>query len=444
MSWLGPSRVGILDRAWLSELGARAWNRNTRPADYALLVIVGLLLTVGMMMIYSVSVGPNLQGGRANPFSLVERHALLLIVGVALMIIVSRLDYRLFSRQSIVVPLMVVTVVLLFALLIFGSAVEGARRWLLGSSVQPGELAKLVTIIYAAAWLSSKGKKLRDFFYGLVPFSILVGIVAGLIVLQPNLSTALIIASVAFVMFFVAGADLKQFISAAGLGGAAAFCIITQSPHAIQRLNTLWVDPTATLSDSSWQVSQTLTALASGGIFGKGLGTGGGQYGYVPLAHSDGIFAILGEETGLIGTYLVVALFVALAHRGVQIAQRAPDDFGRILAAGITFWLTLQAFVNIGVVTQLIPTTGQPLPFISFGGSALLTALVGVGLLWAISRAKPQPPVVRSVPIVPGAPRGEKEKHATVSYGGRYGRARLSTRRRAATPRRHSQARIDE
>ncbi|MDL1898379.1 cell division protein FtsW, partial [Anaerolineae bacterium CFX7] len=407
---------------------------------------------IGVMMIYSVSVGPNLQTGDADPFSLVERHVTMLALGLCMLLICSRLEYHFWQRAA--VWLMLGTLALLVALLLFGEGVQGAKRWLLGPSIQPGEIAKLVMIIYVpsiqpgeiaklvmiiyvAAWLSSKGKKLRNPMYGLIPFSILVGIVAGLIILQPNYSTAFLIVGVAFTMFFVAGADLKQFIVSAVLAVTAAGFVISRSERAMARLWSLLTDPAKELNDGSWQIAQTLIALSSGGIFGKGLGTGGGQYGYVPLAHSDGIFAIWGEETGMFGAALLVGLFVVLAYRGFRIAQKAPDDFGRVLAAGITFWLVLQAFVNIGVVTQLIPFTGQPLPFISYGGSSLVMSLASVGILLSISRAMPKPPVVKSVPAV-GATLPVKEnlattkKNATRFYGGRNRRPRVSTRRRAA------------
>lgn len=432
--------------SWFHLLRTRLWTRaNTRPADYVLAIVVGLLALIGVMMVYSVSVGPNLQVGDADPFSLVERHFGMLVIGAGVLFILARLDYHLWMRYA--VPLMLATLALLVALLLFGHEENGARRWLVGPSVQPGEIAKLITVIYVAAWSASKGKKLKRLVYGLIPFSILIGFVAGLIILQPNYSTALLIAAVAFTMFFVAGADIKQFLGAGLFGGAVAGLVVTQSVRAMSRFSTLYVEPSKELTDGSWQIAQTLIALASGGLFGKGLGTGGGQYGYVPLAHSDGIFAIWGEETGLIGAVVLVVLFVALAYRGFRIARNAPDDFGRVLAAGITFWLVLQAFINIGVVTQLIPFTGQPLPFISYGGSSLVMCLASVGILLSISRALPKPPVVTSVPTVGGAPTQEKQlakKNATIRYGGGDGRSRIPPRRRTTTPRRGTRPESDD
>ncbi len=449
----------------------------TRP-DYVLMGIVGALVTIGLLTIYSVSFGPNLQAG-TDPLAFIERHLLWLIVGIAGVAVATRLDYHLLQRVA--VPLMLVTLLSLVAVLIFGKDVQGARRRIFESSIQPGEFAKIITVVYIATWLTSKGTKLRQIIYGLVPFSILVGLVAGLIALEPNYSTALLIALTAFAMFFVAGADLIQFGLSALIAGITAGVLFIQSPRAMDRIGLMWADVFKMSGDQGYQLRQMLIALASGGIFGKGLGTGGGQYGYVPVAHSDGIFAIWGEETGMVGTWLLVGLILLLAYRGFRIASKAPDDFGRVLAAGITLWLTFQAFVNIGVVTQLLPLTGQPLPFISYGGSALLTALGGVGILLSISRGKPVPVVVKSTPRVTSTPRAptaprapastratatprasesatrktksdeprgqaraSKQNNATFDYGWRDRRTRVSTVSRSTKPRRRPRTRTQD
>ncbi len=413
----------------------------TRP-DYLLMVVVGTLLTIGLFTIYSVSFGPNLQKG-SDPFSLVLKHGMWLAIGLVVLAVVMRLDYHLLQR--IAVPLMFFTLASLVGVLVFGKEELGARRWFLEGSFQPGELAKIATVIYIAAWVTSKGTKLRQFIYGLVPFSILVGLVAGLIALEPNYSTSLLIAVTAFAMFFVAGADLIQFALSVLIGGSTALLLITQSQRAMERISLVWTDVFKVPGDQFWQLEQMLIALASGGIFGKGLGTGGGQYGYVPLAHSDGIFAIWGEETGLVGTWLVLGLILALAYRGFRIASNAPDDFGRVLAAGVTFLLTFQAFVNIGVVAQLLPLTGQPLPFISYGGSSLVICLLGIGILLGISRGKAAPIVVKSTPRAVPAPQAtEKRVNASFDYGWRNRRPRVSAGSRSTKPRRRSRSRDTE
>lgn len=420
----------------------RSRGRDLARPDYLLMMVVATLLTIGLLIIYSVSFGPNVQSGD-NPFSLVEKHGFFLIVGVVALVVLMQMDYHLIQRVA--VPLMLVCLLSLVLVLFFGEENQGARRWFLGGSVQPGEFAKLITVVYIAAWVTSKGAKLRKITYGLIPFSILVGFVTGLIALEPNYSTAILIGVTAFAMFFVAGADLLQFTLSAFIGGLTAAGLISRSPRALERILLMMSDPFNLPVDQAWQLTQSLIALASGGIFGKGLGTGGGQYGYVPLAHSDGIFAIWGEETGLIGTWLLVGLILFLAYRGFRIASKAPDDFGRVLASGVTLWLTLQAFVNIGVVTQLIPFTGQPLPFISYGGSALVTALAGIGLLLGVSRGKPAPVVVKSKPQAATPPAStEKEKHASFDYGWGNRRPRLSTPGRSTKARRRPRARPDE
>jgi cell division protein FtsW len=431
----------------------------SRP-DYFLMVIVGALVTIGVLTIYSVSFGPNLANG-TDPFTLVEKQALWLFVGGIAMLVAMRLDYHWLQRLA--VPLMGLTVLSLVLVLFFGTEVLGARRWFLEGSFQPGELAKIATVIYIATWVTSKGTKLRQILYGLVPFSILVGVVAGLIALEPNYSTALLIALTAFAMFFIAGADVLQFGLSTLIGSLTAAGLISQSAHAMERISLLWTDVFKVPSDQVWQLEQTLIALASGGIFGKGLGTGGGQYGYVPLAHSDAIFAIWGEETGLVGTWILVGLVLALAYRGFRIASKAPDDFGRVLAAGITIWLTFQAFINIGVVTQLVPFTGQPLPFISYGGSSLVTALAGIGLLLSISRGKPVPVVVKSAPRAQSTPRGvesaprkaprragafdfrvSKQSHASIDNRRRDRGPRVPAVSRSTKPRRRPRRRDQE
>lgn len=416
----------------------RARGKEAKP-DYILLTLVGTLLTIGLLSIYSVSFGPNVQSGD-NPFGLVEKHAVFLVAGLALMIVLMYSDYHLLRRVA--VPLMLACLLGLVLVVFFGEENQGARRWFLGGSIQPGEFAKLITIIYIAAWVTSKGTKLRNLTYGLFPFAFLVGLVTGLIALEPNYSTAILIGMTAFAMFFIAGADLIQFTASIVIGGVTAAFLISRSARALDRILLMLSDPFKLPVDQAWQLTQSLIALASGGLVGKGLGTGGAQYGYVPLAHSDGIFAVWGEETGLVGTWLLLGLVLFLAYRGFRVASKAPDDFGRVLASGVTIWLTLQAFVNIGVVTQLIPFTGQPLPFISYGGSALITALAGIGLLLSVSRGKAAPVVIKSAPR-PAAPPppAEKEKHASFDNGWRNRRPRVSTVSRSTKPRRRPRAR---
>jgi cell division protein FtsW len=374
--------------------------------DYVLLGIVVSLLILGLIMVFSVTFPPRVQQGLPEPQRDFVKQAMYAVVGIVALIVFARIDYRLWGRGALL--LMGFTLFLLVAVL-FTAPVNNARRWLFDGSIQPAEFAKFAMVVYMAKWLSSKGEKLRQVTYGVLPFAIIVGIVCGLIVLQPNMSTAIIIALCALAMFFIAGADLVQLMLLGIIGGIAAAIVVFKTPYQLERF-LIFIQNPLTLNDrEGYQIIQTLIALASGGVLGRGIGAGIGKFGYVPTPQTDSIFALLGEEMGLVGTWLVLGLFLCLVYRGFRIAANARDPFGQVLAAGLTFWLIFQAFVNIGVVTATIPFTGVPLPFISFGGSSLLIALMSVGVLLNISRVEPT-----------------KETNASFDLGWRNGRTRVS------------------
>jgi len=358
---------------------------STLRVDYVLLGVVVLLLVIGLIMVFSVTFPPRVAQGLSNPQDDFVKQAIYAAIGIATLIVFARVDYHLWGRGALI--LMGVTLLLLVAVL-FTPPVNNAHRWLFGGSIQPSEIAKFTMVVYMAKWLSSKGEKLRQVTYGVLPFAIIVGIVCGLIVLQPNMSTAIIIALCALAMFFIAGADLVQLLLLGIIGGFVAAVVVSKTQYQLERILVFGQNP-LTLSDrEGYQIVQTLIALASGGLFGRGIGAGYGKFGFVPTPQTDSIFALLGEEMGLVGTWLVLGLFLFLVYRGFRIAAKASDPFGQVLAAGLTFWLIFQAFVNIGVVTATIPFTGVPLPFISFGGSSLVVALASVGVLLSISRAE--------------------------------------------------------
>ncbi len=390
--------------------------------DFILLIVVVALLLVGLMMVWSVTFAPRVGLGADDPQWEFEKQAAFALLGLVVLFVLMHVDYRIWGHLAS--PLMFATMLALVLLLVIGKETNNARRWVVEGSIQPAEFAKFTIIVYMAKWLSSKGEKLRWITYGLVPFGIFVGVVNGLIILQPNLSTAIIIALCAVAMFFIAGADLVQFIFMLFIGGATIALVISRTPYLLQR----WIvytqqDPFSLTSRENYQIAQSLIALGSGGLFGRGIGSGLAKFGYLPASNNDSIFAILGEEVGLIGTWAVLVLFLALAYRGFNIAARTKDPFGQLLAAGFTFWLIFQAFVNIGVVTNSIPFTGVPLPFISYGGSALVAALAAVGVLLNISRNGNLP---------------AKGDRATFIFGWRDGRTRLSRpsrrRRNSETP----------
>ncbi len=351
--------------------------------DYLLMITIAALLIVGLMMIYSATFALGYQLYN-EPTYYFTRQLLWTGVGLLAMIIMARIEYHTWRRFSI--PLMTFTVLILGVVLIIGEVRFGGQRWLFNGSIQPSEFSKLAIIIYIADWLSSKGEQIRRVSYGLIPFAILLGFITGLIVLQQSLSTAILIAATALTMFFIAGGNLWQLIVSGILGGGTIVFLTTQSAYRLARV-AAFLDPlNADPLDQGYQIRQILIALGSGGITGLGLGASRQKFGYIPASHTDGIFAILGEELGLIGSLAVIGLFAFLAYRGFRVAMAAPDSFGTVLASGITCSLIFQALVNIGVVTASIPFTGVTLPFISFGGSSLVITMASAGLLLAISR----------------------------------------------------------
>ena len=350
------------------------------PMDRILLGTTVALLAMGLMMVYSSTsdLGYREYGDAAHFYN---RQLMWLGIGLLVMFIASRLDYRFWMKVSI--PIMAATVLMLLVLVIF----KRGERQLIGQSFAPVELAKLAMVIYIGHWLSSRGELLRKLPYGLLPFTIMVGVVAGLVLAQPDISEAIVIVLVAVAMFFLAGADLLQFVvGIAGGIGAFAF-VIGRIPKAMERLTPFFTEWQNPLTSSNNQLRQGLLALGSGGLLGLGPGSGRMKYGWLPVAHTDSIFAIVGEELGLVGCLLVIGLFALLVYRGLRIAILAPDAFGRLLASGVTCWIGAQALINMAVVTGTIPFTGIALPFISLGGSSLVTSMIGVGIMLSISRS---------------------------------------------------------
>jgi cell division protein FtsW len=345
------------------------------------------------------------------PTAFLVRQLIGMGIGLAMLLALTWLDYSYLHRISI--PLMGLVLAALVLVLVIGQSRYGATRTFLNGSFQPSELAKLAVVIYIADWLASKGEKIRDTSYGLIPFGVLIGIIAGLIVLEPNFSTALLIVATAGIMFFLAGADLRQLIAGTGIAAFTFGILIMNSAHGRERI-TSFVKLLSDPATASWQLQQSLVAIGSGGLLGHGLGTSQQKLGYLPLPHSDSIFAVIGEEMGLIGCLVVIGLFAVLAYRGFKIAAQASDVFGALLAAGATSWLVLEAAFNIGAMTGVMPFTGIPLPFISYGRSSLVSAMAAVGLLLSVSR---------------GTRRSSKQSRqgsAAFDFGRRDGRSRLS------------------
>lgn len=366
-------------------MASRARTERTRShPDYVLMLAVVGLLIIGLMMVYSATFDWSYQEYQSS-FCIASRQFLWVGLGLIALVAVAAVPYD--RWQQWVVPIMGGALLLLVLVLLVGEERFGARRSFFGGSVQPSELAKLVMVIYVAAWLASKGEQIRDVTYGLAPFAVLIGIVAGLIVVEPDVSTAALIVLTALTMFFFAGADIFQLSVGGIVGGITFVILVNKLPHARQRIDEyllIWRDPRLV----GHHIQQVLIALGSGGLFGVGLGQGQQKMGYLPTPHTDSIFAVLGEELGFAGCLMVIGLFALLTYRGFKIALAAREPFAALLACGVTCWLAFQALINIGVMTGLLPFTGIALPFISSGGSAMVVSLAGVGLLLSVSRGK--------------------------------------------------------
>jgi cell division protein FtsW len=354
-----------------------------RP-DYILLLLTAALTIVGLVAVWSASFVIGL-AQYGNPYHFIYTQIVWCVFGLALMVAASRTNYELYRRHA--VTLMVGTLIVLIAVLVAGNSVNGARRWIgVGPlSFQPAEYAKLTVTLYLAAWLVSKGDSIRSFENGLAPFVIIIAMVGVLIMLQPSLGTTLIIFAITVTMFFVAGASFKQMAALAAAGLLAVVVLATVAGYRLDRVTT-FLSPQDDPSGKGFQTQQALVALGNGGVQGLGLGASRGKFFYIPESHTDGVYAIIGEESGLVGTTVVLFFYVALMIRGFTIARRCQDEFGMLVATGITTWLAIQALLNMAGITSMAPLTGVPLPFLSYGGNALASTLLAMGVLMSISR----------------------------------------------------------
>jgi cell division protein FtsW len=372
---------------------ARARAERSARRVLAVLTLSVVVLTMGglVMVLSASSVSAFAEFG--SSFLFFKRQLLYALIGGCLAVGCSRLRYQVW--RTVWAPLLALNVVLLVLVLhpAVGRSAGGAARWIsVGSfSLQPSEPAKFILVAGVAAILTTNLKYLHaDPVRWIAPLVVIVGVLTGLIMLQPDLGTAMVVAGSVFLLMFVAGIRLRLLFTSAMFSGLIGMALIMGERYRRVRFFSFlhpWADP----QNTGYQVVQSLIALGSGHLFGVGLGASRQKWMYMPNAHTDFIFAILGEELGLIGEIVVLALFGAFVYAGIRIAMRAPDAYGRMLAAGITGWLGLQALVNLGAVTGVLPITGVPLPFISFGGSSLVVSLAASGVLASIGRAALKP-----------------------------------------------------
>lgn len=349
-------------------------------ADKGLVLAILGLLGFGIIMVYDSSVAIAIRDF-ADPYYFVKEQVKWLVLGVIAFFITSNVPYQ--RLRTVAVPLLVVTLVLLVAVFIpgFGVRALGAKRWLnFGLFIlQPAELAKFSLIIYLSTWLQRKEEN------RLTAFVLLVAMVAGLVVIEPDLGTAIIIVAISLIMYFLSGAPLMHFAMLVPPLLLLVTLLIFVAPYRLARL-TSFLDPDRDPLGSSYQIKQVLLSLGSGGVFGVGVGKSKQKYMYLPEANTDSIFAIIGEEVGFLGALILMATFLFVIWRGFMIAIRSPDAFGRLLVLGFMSWFAIQVVINLSAMVALVPITGVPLPLISYGGSSLIILLASLGIVINVSK----------------------------------------------------------
>ena len=351
-----------------------------------MLALVGVLNLIGLVMVLSASSVESIRL-YGSPWYYFERQLMWLAVGVLAFAITLRIDYRRWRSFGLVS--LVLTGVLLVAVLVpgVGISVGGSSRWVgMGAwRLQPSELAKLALLLFVADVLDRRADRVSEWRYAMTPALVAFAAVGALVMIQPDMGTTMVLGAIVLSALFVAGSPLVPMTGVLGVGGVLGLAMAVAAPYRWRRM-TAFMHPFADPSNTGYQSAQGLVALGSGRLAGLGLGASRASWGYLPNQQTDFIFAVIGEETGLIGSLLVVSLFAALAVVGVRVASRAPDRFGALLAAGITAWIIGQAIVNIGAVVGLLPVTGVPLPFVSFGGSSLVIIMAAVGMLANVAK----------------------------------------------------------
>ena len=387
--------------------------------DLPTVVLLGLLLAVGSLMIYSATFDWSSQDYGSDTYIFMQ-HVRNMAIGAVALVVLTLINYRVWRR--LVVLLLLVTVGSLIAVLLFSDGTFGAKRAFLEGSYQPGELAELTIVLYMAAWLSSRNTRIASITRGLLPFVVLIGIVGGLVALQPDISTTITIFIVAGLMFFLAGANILHLTGVLGLMGVAGYILMEVFGYAQDRVG-YYIAGLTDFTQTNYHAQQAMISFLNGGWWGVGLGQGRQKFLALPTPHTDSIFAVIGEELGFIGALFVISLFVLLVMRGLQIARRAHDPFGSLLASGVTLWIITKALMNIAVMVNLIPSTGVALPFISYGGSSLITIMAGAGLLLSVAR----------VTAIENSPEGRKVGATDDrGWGNRWTRLSSNSHRRGA------------
>jgi cell division protein FtsW len=364
-------------------------------SDLLLLAAVVLLLGAGASMVYSASLVVGYSAFGDDTFFLVRQIAAI-GVGLGALVVLALIDYHRWQRFSALILLIGCALLIVVLLPGFGGRAYGSSRWIRLPlfQLQPSELIKPALVLYMADWLASKGTRVREFKHCSLPFLIVLGAVCGLVVIEPDFGTTVVIALTAVSIFFVAGANSVHFGAGVFLMSSSAYLVMTQAAYRNDRIRA-WMQPFEDKQGVGWHTVQTLIALGSGGLTGLGIGASRQKHLWLANPHTDAILAVIGEEFGLLGTATVMLLFVLICWRGLMIAYRAGDAFGRLLAAGLTTMLFWQAAINVAVVTNAAPYTGVTLPFVSYGGTSTVVSLAAIGLLLSVARFSDRPGVRR-------------------------------------------------
>jgi cell division protein FtsW len=350
--------------------------------DVPLLLTIITLVVFGLLMVYSASWDYSMSLGQ-SPTYIFFRQLRYAAIGIIVAVVLALIDYHRFRR--FLVPILLGTVFLLIAVLWVNDIRLGATRSIFGGSIQPSELAKLSTIIYLSFWLATRQDKLNDISFGLIPMGTILGLTGGLVLLQPDLSAAATVFAMGFILFFLAGGEWRQIIFIVAAAGLAGFLVVKISPTGNARLGS-YLDGLRDPIQASYHVRRAFEAVVKGGWFGVGIGQAETKFTGLPVAPTDSIFAVISEETGLLGAGGLILLYTIMLWRGLTIARRAPDQLGALLAGGLTIWIFIEALINMAVIVGLVPFAGNALPFISSGGSNLTASLAGIGIIMNVAR----------------------------------------------------------
>lgn len=363
----------------------KAQKKTAGVIDYPFLIISMLLLSIGLLMVFSASYASAYYSSDdiSSAHYFLKQGAFALF-GIAAIVVILKVGYKRIAALSPVI--MVASIIALILVLVVGVGLYGEKRWIyIGFNFQPSEVAKTAVILFFAFLITKYSDKMKTFKYGILPFVLVLGIIAVLMILEPHYSGTIIILGIGVIMMFVGGSSLKWLGGAAGVGVVGVGAMIFSTPYALARIKTMF-DPFADPQGAGYQSVQALYAIGTGGLFGLGFGNSRQKYLYLPEPHNDFIFAIVCEELGFIGALIIIVLFAMLIWRGFLIAMRASDKLGSMIAVGVTTHLALQIVFNLAVVTGVLPVTGVSLPLFSYGGTALVMQLIEIGLVLSVSK----------------------------------------------------------